>query len=352
MENLHILLKDIQNNTIFSNLPPQCGACVQLCNSENEITNSCGEKGKRRRGLSLSTNGSIFICSNELNLLESGKVFKKTLHLYRSMISHFHEVKNAIAKKEAERVNRLFHNLTSLNGHSIQEIYALIPQEKLLENFRNQKKVVKEYLEIDPSAAAETILRLLKNEMSAKSEFSVYRKLYDPNPVLRVAKHEIHKVILNVVTLFFQDLADRNVKVYISASNQKLNFDYDSFQVAIYHILDNAAKYAEPDTDIMIGFVSEVDKYKISFEMTSLHISPDELDLLFEEGYSGVQAKIFGGAGSGLGMGLIRQLLELNNAKIYIKAGAPQPSSKAIIFEERKYAKNSFTIEFPKNNIA
>src|SRR5471032_2319208 len=347
---MHILLKDSQENIIFSNMDPHCGTCAQQCKVTSEITYMCEKKEKRRRGFQKTISGTVFLCTADINYLESGRQFKKVLQIYSEMILQFQEIKKLIAKKETERVNRLFHNLTSLNGHSIQEIYALIPQDKLLKNFREQKKIVTEHLEENISGAAETILRLLKNEISVKSEFSVYRKLYDPNPVLRFSLHEIHKVILNVVTLFFQDFADRDIRVYISASNHKLKFDYDSFQVAVYHILDNAAKYAEPGSDIFVGFNSDAEKYIISFEMTSLHIEQNELNLLFEEGYSGTQAKNLGGAGSGIGMGLIKKLLNLNSAEICVKAGAPQPAKTNMVFQERKYAKNNFSIEFSSKN--
>lgn len=319
---------------------------MRQCMSENEVINSCSIIGKRRQGKIQSADGTVYLCSNAEEHLISGRFFKRELNFYRSMLSPIAAMKASISKIESDRVNRLFHNITSLNAHSIQEIYAIVPQDSLQVNFREQKKIMREHVEKNINETSEALLRILKNEMSAKSEFSVFKKLYNPNPILTFANHEIHKVILNVVTLFFQDLADRNIKIYISESNKKIKLDYESFQVAIYHLLDNATKYTEPGSDIVISFVLDADKFKISFAMISLYIDESELELIFDDGYSGIQAKNLGGAGTGLGMGLIRRLLLLNSATIETKAGSPQAASTAMIFRERKYAQNIFTIEF------
>lgn len=308
---------------------------------------------KRRRGTIIAESGQVFLCSNKREDIESSKVFKKELAFLAEMIGRLAEIQKAMAEFEARKTNRLFHNLTSINAHTIQELYALVPQEELTAGFKQQKKIVQDRLAQAPAAAAEAFLRILKNEVSLRNEFSAYTKLYDPNPTLRVAKHYLHRVVLNVVNLFFQDFADKLIAITIAPTDARLNLDYESIQVALYHLFDNASKYAEPETEIKVEFDVSTMWVRMDIQMNSLHIGPDESTKLFEEGFSGAQAKLAENAGKGLGMGLTRELLRLNDAVITVKPGRSQYQSKSRIAQKNlRYATNCFSISFGSEAIA
>jgi signal transduction histidine kinase len=348
-QQFHYLVKDSLGNIIDSNLPASCLMCSDACGTESEIVTTCGLSGKRRRGFRASMNGSVFLCAASEDYLKSNKVFKRELDLFTRSIAWLLQIKDEVQKKEASRAARLFHNLISLNAHAIQDLYSMIPQEDLsnYSGFPSQKEMIKQRLISSPDVAATLFLRALKNESAVKNELSVFQKLYDPSPILRKLAHPIHKVILNVGNLFFQDLADNNITILISPSAVKLIVDYESIQVALYHLFDNACKYAAPSSEIKVNFVQNSNFFSIHLEMTSLYIAPEERSKIFEDGFSGHQPRNVQKAGKGLGMGLIRDLLRLNEGEIEVRCGEPIPKIRFFALDERTYAFNTFVVRFP-----
>lgn len=350
---VHSLILNANGNTIYSTIQAECVSCIRDCLTLSELTESCGSSGKRRRGTIITEIGQVFLCSDKDEDIESSKTFKKELGFLAEMIGQLSEIQKNMAEVEAKKTNRLFHNLTSINGHTIQELYALVPQEELSARFKEQRKIVRQRLEQSPDAAAEAFLRILKNEISLRNEFSAYSKLYDPNPTLRVAKHSLHKVVLNVVNLFFQDFADKLIEITIDPTDARINLDYESIQVALYHLFDNAAKYAEPETEITVKFDFSAIRLRMDIYMSSLYIAPDETTRLFEEGFSGALTRLAENSGKGLGMGLTRELLHLNDAVITVKAGRDEYQSKSKIAPKNvRYATNCFSISFGSEAIA
>jgi hypothetical protein len=82
-----------------------------------------------------------------------------------------------MAKKiEQQKVNRLVHNLTSINAYNIQEIYDLIPQSVLASNWKDQLIFIEKEV-VKTKRNCNDVLRIAKNNIHMKSEFSIYKKL-------------------------------------------------------------------------------------------------------------------------------------------------------------------------------
>ncbi|MBF0164966.1 MAG: sensor histidine kinase [Magnetococcales bacterium] len=262
------------------------------------------------------------------------------------MLKNFQTVKGDMEKQYSEKINRLSHNLTSLSAHLIQDLYALIPQDILTatRNFKEQREMVAKKISSNPNDAADTFLKVLKTGISVKNEFSAYRKLSDSIPNLRFTFHVLHKVILNVTNLFLSDFAEKQIHLNIGSDSCRVNIDYESMQVAFYHILDNAVKYVKDGTDVRISFRYTNDGLDVIFKMTSICISASELRKIFEDHYSGEIARQQSLAGNGLGMGIVRELLRLNRAEINVIPGE-------IVKPTDLYAENQFIVKFKSLHI-
>jgi len=75
----HILVKDSQGVAVVDTLPEPCRACEMAHTGVVEVTRSCGLPGKRRRGSQSSSHGSVFFCTNDPDLIESSRLFKREL---------------------------------------------------------------------------------------------------------------------------------------------------------------------------------------------------------------------------------------------------------------------------------
>ena len=82
-------------------------------------------------------------------------------------------------------------------------------------------------------------------------------------------------------------------------------------------------------------------------EMKSLPIAKGEELKIFDEGISGAMARKYGLNGSGLGLSIVRQLLEVNNSVVSVSAG-----TRVEVIRGVEYAPNRFTFRFRRANKA
>jgi len=195
-----------------------------------------------------------------------------------------------------------------------------------------------------PDDVAHALLAIAKASASMKTEFSVFKNLFNPEPALHNKHHVVHKVLMNVLYLFFPDFTDKDVFVSVAESTLTAWFDYESIHVALYHLIDNASKYVKVGSDIEIAINEEDSQAVISMTMTSLKISPNEVSRLFEEGYSGNLAVKTGKAGGGIGVFLVKKVLELNNGSIELKI-YPNTAESVLGID---YQMHTFEIKLPR----
>ena len=198
-------LKDNKGNTIKTNLPNECKICIDGCSVNSRVINCYINSKKRRQGKSMTPSGTTYLCSDNKDLLKSSRIFKEKLDVYTEFIPDFLKVKDDIYNEINQNTKRLLHNIISLNAHNIQELYSLVPQEILTQNFRKQHNIVKKQVIESPKEAADTFMRVVKNTLTMKTEFSVFNRLFEKNPSLSFSNHNISKVILNAFHIFFQD---------------------------------------------------------------------------------------------------------------------------------------------------
>lgn len=316
---MKVVIQNKSDQIIFSNLNTYCRDCYTSCKSISQIVSCCPEYSSRfRHGIISNHNGTIFVCSSEKDDIVSSRRFKDKLKLYSEIIGEIHSLKSGLMNDIKELLKRLLHNVISINGHNIQEIYALVSQDLLTQNLDYQITAIKNTVIQNPKETALTFLRIAKNNLALKMEFSVFQKLYDSSAILDKKLHPIRKVLLNTLHSFFQDFNDKGIHIEIGPCDQKINLDYETFQVGLYHLIDNASKYCEPFSKVFISFENDSKYFSIVFNMHSTKINPNELKDIFEDGYSGVNAKYLKKAGTGLGLGIIKRVLELNHAKLLI----------------------------------
>ena len=342
----HAQILDGRGSVIYTTIPSQCQSCVIACNSESELTSTCGERGKRRRGKLTSQEGSAFFCTKESNFVNSSKLFRKELATLLQMNQRIAQIREEVSQQETAKARRLIHNLITLNAHALQDLYSVINQEELAaftqSSYRSQRDLIKNKLMSNPGVAADLFTRALKNGGAVKNELAVFKRMYDSGSTHKKALHSIHRVVLNVVNYFFQDFTDKQIGVSIEDFTGKVTIDYESVQVALYHLFDNAAKYCAPHTDLQISFASGDSQTCLLLDMQSCHVPDVERTKIYEDGFSGSVPQSQESAGQGMGMGLVRELLRLNNAEIDAQWG------RCDSFDSL-YAHNTIIVRFKKN---
>jgi K+-sensing histidine kinase KdpD len=153
----------------------------------------------------------------------------------------------------------------------------------------------------------------------------------------------IHKVIKNVLITFFQEAQDRGLYWNLRPTAERIMVDYELVSAALYRFFENCVKYCAPGSTVDIAFEVVNGRLNVVMEMTSLQIAPNEEKRIFDEGVSGAMAKKFELSGSGLGLSIVRQLLEVNGATVAVQAGPRVQVIRGI-----DYAQNRFTLSFDR----
>jgi len=308
---------------------------VRVLNDKSRIGSICGPAGE------------VYLVSRDSDSLKSAKVFKKRLQVIFDGLTFICDSISAAEERSMANSKRLVHNLTSLNGHMIQDLYSVISQDRLAGNIRRSIPLLAGEMRRDGKTEefARCFLSLAKHSAAMKNEFSVFKKIGVLQAAIDKRPHSLHKVIMNVAYLFFSDFADIHSYVSVSESAVKAPIDYECTFVALYHLLENATKYICPRTDVSISISSGVspDSAVVSIDMYSLPILESELEDIFSEGFSGSVPRSLGRSGDGVGLSLVRRVMDLHQGEILVRT---DPNDFRL-HEDIRYQKNVFVLQFP-----
>lgn len=322
------------------------------------VINSSGGKYKAFVSVVDESGIRVTIASSEERHLSSNSIFRREAISLVSIIKDasviLREEKVRAIEKSKEMAKsqaiKLIHNLKTLNAQNSQAVYLVIPQDVMnssdrkLMNTKDFVSSLTNYVEDQKVTTVKSLMRIAKNSMQFKSEIDVYNALINNDFRIKIRAHSIHRVIMNAFYVFFADFTDSFVNVKIGESNSSARIDYDTFQVAIYYIIENTSKYILPKTDLLVRFDHDKQSKKItlSLSMISLRIAPEEVDMIFSEGFSGNEAVKAEKNGNGIGLNRCRSLLEHSNATIRAEI-APQDFMEN--HYGRTYQRNKFIIE-------
>lgn len=339
---------DIDGDWVFDNFPTEAVYLIkEFRDSEKLIQVQINNDLTRFRiGRKLSQHGTVYTLSSEERYIRSFKLFKELVDLSAVSLKSIIDFKKDAERKQNERTEEFTHNVTSLNSYSIQDIFALIPQDKLIGNINKQRELVKELIGKKPDESASTLLRLMKYTLAMKVEFSVYERTIKPFGGVQKIPQPIRPLVLSVLQIFMLDFESNSIEVSLDASdvsNKLLNVDYDSFFVSLFYILDNAVKYCCPKTRFKIIFEEEETCFSILFKMVSLKIESNEVEKLSIRGYRSYAATELNKKGQGIGMYRIQKTLKLNEAELEI---TPRYFDYPKQIKNTYYEGNLFKIKF------
>lgn len=327
-----------ENKIVASNLPKDYFVDFNLI--RNKITQgTCPITGKKmRHGNMIFDQACIYIATSDETI--TNRILKRYFTACNFFIPKFVEGEKIIKEKETQNFRRLKHNLITHNTNILQELEKAFPVELLPKGKYNQVNYIKEILQKKSEEVAVSILRVIKSANFMKSDFDVYDMLNSTNPYLEFDNHNIHKVILLIINPFWLDLIEKEIIIDIAECMDLVRIDYKSISVVFSHLFDNLTKYILPDSILKISFNTLPNSILVNLEMTSLKITDEDMKYLYEENYSGEYAKKLGKSGDGIGMSVVKKLLELNQGKIDVLRGIDPSQSvnkMGILFERNKF---------------
>ena len=107
----------------------------------------------------------------------------------------------------------------------------------------------------------------------------------------------------------------------------KLKVIKSLFAQVIYNLLENATKYADPDTRIIIGLRQTRDTIGPTVTSCGVPVGAEDLPRLFDRGYRAEAAKAPHPAGTGFGLYIARRIMEIHGGTLTC-----EPNGKSTTF--------------------
>lgn len=128
-------------------------------------------------------------------------------------------------------------------------------------------------------------------------------------------------VISEMQQTFAYQLAQKHITLQNNvAGNVFLLVDENHLKVIFRNLVSNAIKFTPNGGSITVDAVSESDKILISICDTGIGIKPEDIDNLWSQNLPLSKAGTLGEIGTGIGLQLCRELIELNQGEISVKS--------------------------------
>lgn len=175
------------------------------------------------------------------------------------------------------------------------------------------KKEIKKYLKLINDSSKN--LYYMVDNLLQWSRNQLDHIKYTPN--IQCVKDAIDELSL----VFINDLKNKKIKFKIDVSETILAYcDFEILKVVIRNLLSNAIKFTNPRGEIMIS-AKEKDKYiEISVSDTGVGISEENIDKLFKDEISFTSRGTKAEKGTGLGLVICRDFININKGKIWAES--------------------------------
>lgn len=229
------------------------------------------------------------------------------------------EVELVAERKRAESAAKAKEDFLSMMSHEIRTpMNAVIGMTHLL-------------IEDHPKPEQEENLKIL--QLSAENLLSLVNDILDFNKIeagkiiLEETEYDLEELLLNIKSSFHKQAAQQQLKLRTfldPAIPRKLIGDPVRLSQVLYNLVSNAIKFTEKGSvTVSIKSLEQDDSsvtLKFSVLDTGIGISQENMDSIFEsfvQANSGITRK-FGG--SGLGLSIVKRLLELMDSQIMVKS--------------------------------
>ncbi|WP_378176492.1 ATP-binding protein [Aquimarina sp. SS2-1] len=214
--------------------------------------------------------------------------------------------------RELNESNEVKNKLFSIISHDLKnEIHGL---EGSLNLMKEEVISTEEFKEIVPLLANRTHQTsiLLNNLLNwSKSQM----KELNANPTT----FDIAEVINSKFTFFKPKAEKKDIRLINKLESTLIFADKDMFGIVAQNLIANAIKFCNPGDSIALVSKEKGDHYEICFEDTGIGIDPANIQKLFAEDTfttKGTENE----TGTGLGLKICKELIELNQGKIKVES--------------------------------
>jgi two-component system phosphate regulon sensor histidine kinase PhoR len=171
-------------------------------------------------------------------------------------------------------------------------------------------------------------LELLVNELLDLSRIETARQK------LELQEMDCSDIVQDVVREFNEDLASAGLtwKVDVPSHPVRIRGDRKAVSRALSNLVDNAVKYSQQGDEIRVSVYGEGDRGCITVEDTGPGIPDEEKARIFERFYRGSSSRGTGVSGSGLGLSIVKHLVQALGGQLSVDTQLGRGSRFTISF--------------------
>lgn len=257
----------------------------------------------------------LIVTEDEL-AAKSSRISSQTADAYSGMILTIKKIRD----DSDYAYTILRHNLVTTHTKLQGEVESVVPESELMrcEQHSDQIDLVKKSILSNTENTVDAFLEIIKRVVDLQAQIKGF-EILEGEVDLDIGIHNIKRVLLNILYPYYEEFKKVNVSIYInipsdSSDQYSINIDYQIFNIAMHHFLNNIIKYAKPYSKVTISF--DESSRILKFSMLSIKINKDELKSIFELRTSGKNVGEL--AGDGVGMYMVKKALFLLNSRIEI----------------------------------
>jgi PAS domain S-box-containing protein len=169
-------------------------------------------------------------------------------------------------------------------------------------------------------------LSVLVNDLLDVSRIEAGKVALNMQPI------DLHEVVEEVLGVIQQRSEDdqRPVKIVVDIPDDlpSVYGDAERVRQIVTNLVDNACKYSPENSTVTLNLYPVDNSVQIDVIDQGIGIFPDEHDKIFERFYRGENHLVMATAGTGLGLPIVRELVEMHNGKIWVRStGVPGEGS-------------------------
>ena len=152
---------------------------------------------------------------------------------------------------------------------------------------------------------------------------------------LNPAEGDVFKCVRAAVSSFASHAAQRDIDYQISIPSRALwaNFDRDKVEKVVYNLLSNAFKFTQDKGRISVNATYRSGRIQLSVSDTGQGIKKEKLPHIFDRFFQVDDSYTREKAGSGIGLALTKELVELMQGEIYVESEYGKGSVFKVVLE-------------------
>jgi len=165
-------------------------------------------------------------------------------------------------------------------------------------------------------------------------------KIESGNVKIQAQKTNLYKFVRRTASSFLS-LAERKsiellfdgLPLGVSSENKELFVfvDQDKMETVIYNLLSNALKFTPPGEKVLIELISGEINAEIKIANTGIGIREEKLPFIFDRFYQADESETRKYEGTGIGLALVKELVELHHGKVEVESVVDAETSFKII---------------------